>query len=55
MLYLCILRPVKADTKRNESNLNQFMITLHLVHPNLISLHQHRYIVKNNGVENFVI
>ena len=28
------------------------MITLHLIHRNLISLHQHQYIVKNNGVEN---
>ena len=29
------------------------MITLHSIHRNLISLYQHRYIVKKNGVENF--
>ena len=28
-------------------------MTLHLIHRNLISLNQHRYIVKKNGVENF--
>ena len=29
------------------------MIKLHLIHRNLISLHQHRYIDKKNGVEKF--
>ena len=29
------------------------MKTLHSIHRNLISLYQHRYIVKKNGVENF--
>ena len=53
MLQLCIVRPAKSDTQQNESNLNQFMIKLHLVHRNLISLHRHRYIDKKNGVENF--
>ena len=29
------------------------MITLHSTHRNLVSLYQHRYIVKKNGVEKF--
>ena len=33
--------------------MNQLIITLHSIHQNLIPLHQHRYIVKKNGVENF--
>ena len=48
-----MLHPVKTNTQQNESNLNQFMIKLHLIHRNLISLHRHRYIDKKNGVENF--
>ena len=46
---------VKTNAQQNESNLNQFMIKLLLVHRNLISLHRHRDIVKKNGLENFTI